>query len=601
MAEAGVERMIVGRRPVAASERAPSETLPKQAASIVLSLGPAGTSLVALIIWALSLPGIDARRMTDLGLVSVLTPGVFIALALLTLSFAVALHQDRLRLPVLGLQLGLLILMLYGITALVEEAPRFSVVYRHAGFAEYIMRTGQLNTNIDAYFSWPGFFVLAAFVTKIGALSSVLDLAAWAPVFFNLLWVGPLYMILRAATENQRVVWLGLWCFFVGNWVGQDYLSPQALNYFFYLLVLGVLLTWFRSGSNGVASPAWQRAALMTTLLVVFAAVVSSHPLTPFFAIATVSALVVVRRIRPRALPIVMAAMTAGWVLIVGQPFLAGHTSMVTGSVGDVNGIVSANLTSRVQGSPEHMLVVGTRIAFTLLLWGLAVLGAIRTFGNRHRLITFGVVAIAPLAIIPLQVYGGEIALRAYLFSLPAVVLFVAFLFAGSGKRRAGWGSTVIVGMTSLLLGGAFLVARYGNERIDYVTNAELAGMRQVYKVAPVGSILLSTGYVPWKFQQIEAYDYRYLPADAIDRLDVQDMLGLMTGKQNQRAYFLVTRSEAAQVDLFYGNPDRSKSELNRGALDRLADAMIASGRFSVVYRNTDSLILTVAGGGDSP
>jgi len=562
----------------------------------VVNLIPLGLTILALAIWALSLPGVNVRRMTDLGLISVLTPGIFLALVLLTISFAVSLHHQNLRPALLGLHLGVLILMLYGITALVEEAPRFSVVYRHAGFAEYIARTGHLNTAIDAYFSWPGFFVLTAFVTRIAGLSSALDLAPWAPVFFNALWVGPLYMIMTAATDNRRLAWLGVWWFFLANWVGQDYLSPQALNYFFYLLIVAMLLTWFRSRpaeEPSGSSTRWQGVALMATLLVIFAAVVSSHPLTPFFLIATVGALVLLRRVTPRALPIVMTAMTVAWILVVAQPFLAGHSSMVTGSVGQVNSIVSANLTSRVQGSPDHLLVVAMRIAITLALWGMALLGAIRGTGHGRDL-AIGVLAVAPLAVVPLQVYGGEIALRAYLFSLPAIAFFAASWLFGLKRPAAGWRSTALVAGASMLLLGGFLVTRYGNERIDYITNDELAGVRHLYEIAPPGSILVSTGYTPWKLQQIEAYDYRYLPPSSLGQTDVKAVLRLMTDARHDHAYFLFTRSEAAQVDLFYGLPGPGASTgAARGSLDRLVDAMVASGRFTVLYRNADSMILT--------
>ena len=154
------------------------------------------------------------------------------------------------------------------------------------------------------------------------------------------------------------------------------------------------------------------------------------------------------------------------------------------------------------------------------------------------------------------------------------------------------WASTGIIAGASLLLLGAFLVTRYGNERIDYITNAELAGVRQLYQVAPPGSILVATDYVPWKLQQIEAYDYRYLPGDAIGQLDVPTMARIMASAGHHRAYFLVTRSESAQVDLFYSQPGPAGGA-GHGSLDRLANAMIASGRFAVVYRNSDSLVLT--------
>jgi hypothetical protein len=557
---------------------------------------------MALAVWAVSLPGVNIRRMTDLGLISVLSPGIFVALVLLTVSFALALHQKRLRPVLLVLQLGVLILMLYGITALVEEAPRFSVVYKHVGFTEYITRTGHLDTAIDAYFFWPGFFVLTGFVTKVAGLSSALDLAAWAPVFFNVLWAGPVYMIMTAATDNKRLAWLGLWLFFITNWVGQDYLSPQALDYFFYLLIVAMLLTWFqpRTARRAPESLAhWQSGALIASVLVIFAAAVSSHPLTPFFAIVSVGALVIVRRFRPLTLPFAMLTMNLLWILVVALPLVTSQTNLVTGSAGQVDTIVSASVTNRLQGSLDHVVVIVMRIAMTVSLWGAAALGAIRRFRAGHRDFTFGILALAPLAIIPLQIYGGEIALRAYLFSLPAIVFFAASNFFGSSPPALGWRSSALVAAASLMLVGAFLITRYGNERIDYITYAELAGVRQLYNIAPPGSILVSTGYVPWRLQQVEAYDLRYLPADALHQTDVNAVLKVMSGSPQQRAYFLFTRSEDAQVNMFYGPLNAASSTgAGNGALDRLVDAMIASRRFVVVYRNADTMILAPAGSG---
>lgn len=556
-------------------------------------LAPWGLAAVALPVWAASLPGVEVGRMTDLGLISVLTPGVFVALILLSAGFAIGLRQEPLRPVVQGVQVAVLIFMLYGITALVEEAPRFSVVYKHAGFAEFISRTGRLNTSIDAYFYWPGFFVMTAFVTKVAGLSSALDLAPWAPVFFNALWSLPVYMILASATANKRLVWLGVWLFFLADWVGQDYLSPQALNYFFYLLLLAILLTWFSPLSGLPAAPGWQRAGLLTMVLLVFAAIVSGHPLTPFFAIASVVALVVLRRFRPRMLPVVMVAMNAGWILVVALPLLMWQSNLVFGSAGKVDTIVSASVTSRVQGSPEHIAVIVTRIALTAALWLAAVAGAVRRFRAGHRDYTFGILALAPLTIIPLQLYGGEIALRAYMFSLPAVVFFATSNFFGEGTRDLGWRWTAAVGAAGVLLVCTFLITRYGNERIDYITYAEVAGVHRLYQIAPPGSILVSTGYVPWRDERVEAYDLRDLPAEALVNTDVTAVSKVMTGTPHQNAYFLFTRSEDAQVNMFYGLPQPGSSTGTRsGALERLVEAMIASGRYTVVFRNTDTIIL---------
>src|SRR5260370_41899999 len=111
--------------------------------------------------------------------------------------------------------------MFYGVTTLVEEAPRFAVVYRHAGYTEYIMRTGSVNPDLDAYFSWPGFFVLSAFVTRVTGYEDILPLASCAPVFFNLIYLGPLYMIFTSATTDNRLVSLRLCVFSLTTCIAQ--------------------------------------------------------------------------------------------------------------------------------------------------------------------------------------------------------------------------------------------------------------------------------------------------------------------------------------------------------------------------------------------
>jgi hypothetical protein len=103
----------------------------------------------------------------------------------------------------------------------------------------------------------------------------------------------------------------------------------------------------------------------------------------------------------------------------------------------------------------------------------------------------------------------------------------------------------------------------------------------------------------PWKLQQVEAYDYRYLRADTLSHTDVDDVLRLMRDERHHHAYFVWSRSEDASVDLFYPGGTGSASGAGHGSLDRLVDAMIASRRFIVVFRNADTMILTPVDNGN--
>ncbi|HET7093206.1 MAG TPA: hypothetical protein VFI22_07010, partial [Thermomicrobiales bacterium] len=189
---------------------------------------PAALAVGALALWATSLGAIQIDRIDDLGLISALPAPFFAALIMLTVGYCWTLRQRPLSLPLLALHVVLLIVMLYGVASAVEGLPRYHSVWKHFGVIDYIQRTGQVNPRIDAYFNWPGFFILFAFIADIAGLRDWPQFANWIPVFLNLLYLGPLLVILRTATKDVRLIWLAIWLFYLTNWIQQDYFSPQG-------------------------------------------------------------------------------------------------------------------------------------------------------------------------------------------------------------------------------------------------------------------------------------------------------------------------------------------------------------------------------------
>ena len=98
-----------------------------------------------------------------------------------------------------------------------EPEPRGAPVYRHVGIIDYIVRNGAVDPNIDAYFNWPGFFGLGALFSDAAGFASPLAMAAWAPLAFNLLFLPMLVAIFRWASDDPRVLWLGLFVFYAAN------------------------------------------------------------------------------------------------------------------------------------------------------------------------------------------------------------------------------------------------------------------------------------------------------------------------------------------------------------------------------------------------
>ena len=599
----------------------PSIKQPKVTATDIICIA---FLVCTFVLWCFSLEHEDVHKMNDLGMISTFPPSFIIALIIVTISFCLALGQSQLRIPLLTLHLVFVIFMLYGIQNIVEEATRFNVVYTHAGYTEYIMRTGSVNPNLDTYFDWPGFFVLSALVTQLAGYHDIFSYAGWAPVFYNLIYALPLYMILTVATNDKRLVWLGLWFFYLTNWIGQDYFSPQGLNFFFYLVIIAMLLKWFnmlhvgppsqsrwlwRLGrfsvpackvwiwvmapdTHRIAAPSHKRTMLLIVMIVIFAFNISSHPLTPFFVIASVTVLVIFRRCGPWWLPLLMDIMTALWIIVMAQPFLVGHVDMVIGSIGQVNSSVTASVTSRVvQGNHEHELVAALRIIMSGLVWLLACGGALRRFRQGHRDITYILLAVVPFLIILVQQYGGEMFLRIYLFSLPFMVFFAAALFYPTYRLpmhgKLPW-KTIIIICTNLVLLGGFLFTRYGNERVDYKTYDEVAGIRHLYAIAPRNSLfLMGWEGAPSRFKDYEKYQVNSMSnvlPNAVTPANANAVIQFLKRQDSPNSYLLFTRSEQAHATSYLG--------FSSNALDQLEAALLRSGKFKLLYNNRDAQIL---------
>ena|GEM_PF-420618 len=597
-------------------------------AALVTAVVTVVLPIVAFAIWAFSLEAvhINLRNMDNLGLISIFPPSLIVALLIIAASFGLAISQKRLSIPILLFHILILIFVLYGVTALVESIPRFAVVYRHAGYTDYIIRHGGVDPNLDAYFNWPGFFIFVAFMTKIMGYNSILPYAAWAPVFNNLLYLGPLYMLGRTFTNDKRIVWLSLFFFFVTNWIAQDYFSPQGFNFFLYLVMIVILVKWFKAPvpekprklsrrwrilgpllplaqyffswltapdtlPNAPASRQ-QRVLLMASLIAIFGLMVFTHPLTPFLTIAPVTALVVLRRNNPIWLPVVMIVMTAAWLYFMAQPYLAGNISALVGDFTQVGSTVTQNVTGRVtQGDPQHNFISDVRLLMTVFVWVLALIGGLMRLRKGYRDVTYVILALAPFPVFLAQSYGGEMLLRIYLFTLPPMCLFAASIFFTSTNRFVSIFMKVAVIILCVFLMGTFLYTRYGNERMDYITTQEFTGVEKLYDMAPRDSYLLEAwGGTPWEFKNYEEYNQDSLEddiPDAVADLNVNAIVQLIHNQSSPNVFIIITRTQRATGD---------SEGLPHGTLDKLEQKLLASKLFVLVYTNRDVQILHYVG-----
>ena len=619
--------------------------------------------LVAVILWVISLDSINLRDADDVGLVSALPATFFISLALVVSAFCVSVTQPRLPSKLLLGILAAQVLILYGTPSFVGEAPRTSSAWAYAGIAEYISDHGAVDRSLNAFFNWPGFFVLLGFVTDISGVGSPLVLARWASIFFNCLYLLPLFLIFRQLGLSQRQVWLAAWVFLSANWIGQDYLSSQAFGYFMYLVVLAVVLALppYKHGELGARGRASMRlsAPIVVAIVIVSVALAPSHQLTPWVLALTIGGLALVGRGSSIALAGIMLTIAAAWVVFFTEPYLVGHFDVVSQPFGSVKGNVNANLGARFEGSEGHQAVLRVRVGLTLVVGVLAVVGAfvLRRAGISIR--ALAVLGCGPFFLLGLQRYGGELLLRAYLFALPALAAGAAAALSFHSRLRAPWGheeldtsdasgirasrhppllrgagaftgrwqgavdstpplatsassrpaseieatsatpgarilrfrdlGSLAVLVTALMFACvAFLIARYGNERMDFFTDGEVSAVRFIEQRAPSGArVIAAYPNGPWSAQRYADLHYVALRrSDVVNgRLDkLASNMRLAPGS----SYLLLTRSQGAAGELLAGWPD--------GTLERFRRRALKSRRFRVAFRDPDAVVLTVRG-----
>jgi hypothetical protein len=565
----------------------------------VADLLPVVAIPAAVALWLTSLRGVDLGRMNDLGLASVIGPRFVAALVLLTVSMAVSLFRERLRRPVLLAHVVVLILILYGTIPILDSVPQNQPVYRHIGIAEYIAQHGSVDRNIDAYFNWPGFFILVASLTSLVGFHSTIAIASWAPLAFNLLFLAPLFLFFRVASRSVAATWLCIWLFFCANWVGQDYFSPQAFAYLGYLGIIAVVAAafWTPRAAEERQLRDSQRAVLLTIVVLAYVAVTASHQLSPYAVTFGLAALVLARAVRVYALPILTAVIAILWFAYSAVPFFKQFLRQQGNSVGSVSESLSTGIGARLSGSPEHLFVVNTRVALALFLWVLVPVGAYLRHRNGLPSKPFLFLAVSAIALAGIQSYGGEIFLRVFLFSLPAVVVFVAatVLLSRLGTVQRG----VLFCSVTLAILSLFMFARYGNDRLDYYSQDELTAMERLYQIAPPHSLLLAGNEnLPWQFHGYSSYDYQTVDtlgswtsgstsARGVRRV-ADEIVARMRSAGGRDAFLVFARSMEPWAEF--------QDYRRRGELARIQKAVVRTGLLQAVYRNRDAAIYVLNG-----
>jgi O-antigen/teichoic acid export membrane protein len=449
-------------------------SLPDVRAALTRIPPPALLPLVAAALWAAPFVGADPADMTDLGLLSLLTPMSAAALLLLTAGFGWSLARNRSGvLP--ALHVVVLLVLLHGTPALLFGTVRYSWSWKHLGIVDFVQRTGGVDVaaaTMPIYHNWPGFFAGAAVLTDLAGLPDARGLALWAPLAFNLANLLVLRALFRSFVGDRRQVWLAVWLYFVTTWVGQDYFSPQATVLVLHLAVLTLLVRRYRRPwpAGAAAAPLTGRAPGLVAAVLVLA-IASSHQITPVVLVITLVALPVLRVLPVGRFALLALTATVGWAVGPAATWTFPNLSAVVGTFLDPVANVGETLDKSEDLRGAQVLVSFGGRAVVVAAAVLAVAGVVvalrRGVVDRVAL----VVLVSPAGLIALTSFGGETLFRVFLFAAPAMAHFVAgaVLAAADGLRwprplRSPALGTAVV-MAAAVPG--FLLGHYGTSIVD--------------------------------------------------------------------------------------------------------------------------------------
>jgi len=515
-------------------------------------------TIVALLLWSHSI--LYARfEIGHFGLISGLPITFFVALALLTVASAILWVSKEKHGKLLCLQLLILISALGLIPVATGGSPPFiNHGYRDLGCIDYIVRQNHFDTGVFWYFGWPGVFIVSAIVAKIGSINFE-PLLSVSPLFPSLLLLLPLYVFLKNTLGEARsnYCWTGCWLFYLAFWGGGRLVTAPGVAFLLLLTILAL-----------VTSPSlWQKDTrsfvLMSMIALTFAALTITHLLTSLAALGIITVLSVVRLDKRLAL------VTGACLLFLVTWNLTGAGSFAKTRLPEPREVAVVQLmpppkemlllnpevlaerevTGHLSGSESHADIAGIRILFSGIFALIGLAGAILAFVARRDFktnLSLLAITVIPLVLVTLSGhYAREILTRLYLFTLPGMAYFGVSLL--NIKRGA---VAIILCLLLIIAIPLHVITQYGNQELDYLSPAQLSGMRFFHNETSRG---LATGdRTLGKMKNIE----QYLPISSLGRLEWENgRLVLEEWMEQYLPYYIgISRQDRAYYEWFRGN-----------------------------------------------
>lgn len=439
---------------------------------------PALLALAAVVCWLIALPSLRTAEYSGFGLLFAGSPLFPLSIALIAAAFVVAIARRTLRIAGLAMVLSVLVLRLP--TAMAVSEPLYSWTYKHFGVIDYIQTYGGLAQGVDIYQEWPGVFGFFAWLNTLTGTTNG-PVAMWFTVCVQLALAASVYLLGRSMGLSVGASLVAGYIAQAANWVGQDYLSPQAVAFALGTVVLALVL----------ASPRSRTAAWIA--LALFVAIVVSHQLTPYWLIAVVLVLTVLGRVRPRYMVVLFMAVALGYMLL--------HIDTVLQFGNPLNFDFAQNAQTVQQGSMpsdgQRFSSWGSRLT-AVLVWGGAgavlVVRLVRHRSSWRETVALGAIAFSSVLILGGQSYGGEAIMRVFLYSLPGCAIVLGPVVERSLTRGFSRAATALrAGAAAVLVAATLMSAQayYGAWFANYITPESVQIGTDLLENEPVNTLTI--------------------------------------------------------------------------------------------------------------
>jgi len=444
-----------------------------------------------------------------LGLTRILPASFWLALILLTSAFAILCFSSEGNNYLFFLQWSLLIVALwltpFIIGGISVSQPCIAVAFSHFGTTEYIVRTGHSTPDMSFYLNWPGGMILGAVLTEILGINRPDLMLALTPFVLQFLYLFPLFLFLRNSLGEDKInhCWGAIWVFSLANWLLQNYYSSQAIAFVYFIFLLAILskIAFWKENRNVLIYP--------LSLILILSCLTFTHLLTAIVSLTIVLGFRVINRIRTYALLMIGAVLIASWTMYITANFFEWRLPYVLENAFGITSLFQSVSVIGHTGSNAYQigsLLRTLSVIYFLIIGFIGIILGLKSKKKIHTDLTILIILISSgIVTITLALgYGGEILVRFYLFSLPAIPYFGTKLLNNKTGRP--------VFLVILLVALPLHFTSHYNRQAGYITPSHVAALHFFPNHMTQGLIINDVKTELWKNQ--EKYTYVRLPAD---------------------------------------------------------------------------------------